>query len=81
MAHSAVDIDTMDAGMPDGVPDFPEPKPQEAMFFFNIIKNMANQPDIDWDAVAADSGFKNAAVAKVPLVLVVLPSPSLLFSC
>lgn len=46
---------------------FPEPNPQEAMFFFNIIKNVANLPDINWDNVATDSGFKNAAVAKVSL--------------
>ncbi|KJR87354.1 uncharacterized protein SPSK_01909 [Sporothrix schenckii 1099-18] len=45
-------------------PGFPDPSPQEAMFFFNMIKNMNNQPDIDWDGVATDSGFKNAAVAK-----------------
>ncbi|EFW98754.1 hypothetical protein CMQ_4606 [Grosmannia clavigera kw1407] len=43
---------------------FPEPNPQEAMLFFNIIKNVSNLPDINWDNVATDSGFKNAAVAK-----------------
>lgn len=46
---------------------FPDPSPQEAMFFFNMIKNMNNQPDIDWNGVATDSGFKNAAVAKVQI--------------
>ena len=46
---------------------FPDPSPQEAMFFFNMIKNMNNQPDINWDGVATDSGFKNAAVAKVQI--------------
>ena len=45
--------------------EFPDPTPQEALFFYNMIKNMQNQPDIDWVGVAADSGFKNAAVAKV----------------
>ncbi|CAK7229180.1 hypothetical protein SBRCBS47491_007160 [Sporothrix bragantina] len=43
---------------------FPDPTPQEAFFFYNMIKNMQNQPDIDWDGVATDSNFKNAAVAK-----------------
>jgi len=44
---------------------YPEPSAQEAMFFFNIIKNMNNTPDINWDEVAQDSGFKNATVARV----------------
>jgi len=43
----------------------PEPSPQEARFFFSIIKNMTNKPEIDWDAVAQDSGFKNGKVAIV----------------
>ncbi|CAK7230719.1 hypothetical protein SCUCBS95973_007667 [Sporothrix curviconia] len=47
-------------------PGFPDPNPQEAMLFFCMIKNLQSQADIDWDAVAMDSGFKNAAVAKSP---------------
>lgn len=43
---------------------FPEPNPQEAKLFFNMIKNMNNLSDIDWDGVATDSGLKNASVAK-----------------
>ncbi|KAK3320954.1 hypothetical protein B0T19DRAFT_466165 [Cercophora scortea] len=43
----------------------PAPTPQEALFFFNIIKNMRNRPDIDWNAVAADSNLKNSDTAKV----------------
>lgn len=60
---------TQDVATTDGVnaSGFPDPSPTEAMFFFNMIKNMNNQPDIDWDGVATDSGFKNAAVAKVSL--------------
>ncbi|TQV97623.1 hypothetical protein V2A60_006633 [Cordyceps javanica] len=43
----------------------PGPTPSEAIFFFNIVQHMKNKGDIDWDAVADSSGFKNAAVAKV----------------
>ncbi|KAK3683714.1 hypothetical protein B0T22DRAFT_483536 [Podospora appendiculata] len=43
----------------------PAPTPQEALFFFNIIKNMRNRPDIDWNAVATDSNLKNSDTAKV----------------
>jgi hypothetical protein len=43
----------------------PAPSPQEAMLFFNIIKNMKNKPEIDWQGVAEDNGFKNAETAKV----------------
>ncbi len=43
----------------------PEPSPLEARFFFSIIKNMANKPDVDWAAVAEDNGMKNAKVAAV----------------
>ncbi|KAM3504569.1 hypothetical protein MY10362_003487 [Beauveria mimosiformis] len=41
------------------------PTAAEAIFFFNIVQNMKNKGDIDWDAVAESSGFKNAGVAKV----------------
>ncbi|CAK7197732.1 hypothetical protein SEUCBS139899_000380 [Sporothrix eucalyptigena] len=59
------DIDSQDVPVVGTIgPEFPDPNPQEAMFFYNMIKNMNNQPDIDWDGVATDSGFKNAAVAK-----------------
>ncbi|KAL1903650.1 hypothetical protein Sste5346_000279 [Sporothrix stenoceras] len=66
MSVKAEDATTQDVATTDGVntSGFPDPSPSEAMFFFNMIKNMNNQPDIDWDAVATDSGFKNAAVAK-----------------
>lgn len=42
-----------------------QPTPQEAHLFFAIIKNMKGKPEVDWAAVAADSGFKNAETAKV----------------
>ncbi|KAM3513736.1 hypothetical protein MY11210_002645 [Beauveria gryllotalpidicola] len=41
------------------------PTPSEAIFFFNIVQHMKNKGDIDWDAVAESSGFKNAGVARV----------------
>ncbi|OAA59422.1 hypothetical protein ISF_06357 [Cordyceps fumosorosea ARSEF 2679] len=40
----------------------PGPTPSEAIFFFNIVQHMKNKGDIDWDAVAESSGFKNAGV-------------------
>ncbi|EGX93186.1 hypothetical protein CCM_04558 [Cordyceps militaris CM01] len=43
----------------------PGPTASEAIFFFNIIQHMKNKGDIDWDAVAETTGFKNASVAKV----------------
>ncbi|OAQ99871.1 hypothetical protein LLEC1_03663 [Akanthomyces lecanii] len=43
----------------------PGPTPSEAIFFFNIVQHMKNKGDIDWEAVAESSGFKNAGVAKV----------------
>ena len=46
-----------------------EPSPQEARFFFSIIKNMQNKPDIDWATVAEENGLKNAKVAAVSLDL------------
>lgn len=43
-----------------------EPTSAEAMFFFSIVRNSKSKlADVDWDAVAADQGFKNAGVAKV----------------
>lgn len=44
-----------------------EPTASEAMFFFAIVKHTRNKADIDWTAVAAEQGFKNANVAKVSL--------------
>ncbi|KAK8146791.1 hypothetical protein G3M48_002600 [Beauveria asiatica] len=43
----------------------PGPTATEAIFFFNIVQHMKNKGDIDWDAVAESSGFKNAGVARV----------------
>ncbi|OAA64399.1 hypothetical protein SPI_03046 [Niveomyces insectorum RCEF 264] len=65
MAHPP----TVQTGVPDTsggstVAEFPEPNPQEARLFYSMIRNLTNHPDIDWDGVATDSGFKNAAVAK-----------------
>ncbi|KAL2018648.1 hypothetical protein VTK56DRAFT_551 [Thermocarpiscus australiensis] len=49
-----------------GAGDAPkQPTTQEAFLFFTIIKNMKGKPEIDWNAVAADNGFKNADTAKV----------------
>ncbi|GAB1313057.1 hypothetical protein MFIFM68171_03267 [Madurella fahalii] len=42
-----------------------QPTAQEAYLFFTIIKNMKGKPEVDWNAVAADNGFKNAETAKV----------------
>ncbi|EPE07458.1 hypothetical protein F503_08109 [Ophiostoma piceae UAMH 11346] len=54
-----------DESTANGLPaDYPEPSPMEAMLFFNILKNVKNQPDIDWDQVAKDTGLKNEATAK-----------------
>lgn len=33
--------------------------------FYTVIKNMKGKPEVDWNAVAADNGFKNAETAKV----------------
>ncbi|KAJ2970297.1 hypothetical protein NQ176_g8258 [Zarea fungicola] len=41
------------------------PTATEGVFFFNIVKHMKNKAEIDWDAVAESTGFKNAGVAKV----------------
>lgn len=42
-----------------------QPTAQEAYLFYTIIKNMKGKPEVDWKAVAADAGFKNAETAKV----------------
>lgn len=42
-----------------------DPTAAEAMFFYAIVKHTKNKADIDWSAVAAEQGFKNAEVAKV----------------
>jgi hypothetical protein len=44
---------------------FPDPTPNEAMFFYAIIRNSKTKPDIDWEGVARDTGLKNASVASV----------------
>jgi hypothetical protein len=49
----------------DEAPARPTPTAQEALLFFNIIKNMKGKPEVDWHAVAVDAGFKNADTAKV----------------
>lgn len=51
-----------------------EPTAAEAMLFFSIVKHTKNKADVDWNAVAAESGFKSADVAKVSRV----PPPLLL---
>ncbi|KXX81231.1 hypothetical protein MMYC01_201382 [Madurella mycetomatis] len=42
-----------------------QPTAQEAYMFYTVIKNMKGKPEVDWNAVAADNGFKNAETAKV----------------
>lgn len=49
------------------MPDVRSPTPGEAMFFYTIMKHMKNKPDVDWAAVAEESAFKNAEVAKASL--------------
>ncbi|KAH8781867.1 hypothetical protein BGZ57DRAFT_1003436 [Hyaloscypha finlandica] len=39
------------------------PAPKEAIFFLAILNNMKNKPEVDWDAVAQSSGFKNGNTA------------------
>lgn len=43
----------------------PQPTLSEAYFFLNILKHMKGTYSIDWDAVAEESNFKNAGVARV----------------
>lgn len=51
----------------DGSKKHPQPDAKEAMFFYAIMKNNRATTDVDWDAVALEAGFKNAAVAKACL--------------
>ncbi|KAK3304400.1 uncharacterized protein B0T15DRAFT_512555 [Chaetomium strumarium] len=41
------------------------PTPQEAYVFYSVVKHIRGKPDVDWDAMAKDCGFKNAETAKV----------------
>lgn len=43
----------------------PRPTVQEAHLLYAVIQNAKGQNEIDWDGVAADTGFKNAGTAKV----------------
>ncbi|KAK4175959.1 hypothetical protein QBC36DRAFT_311563 [Triangularia setosa] len=43
----------------------PQPTSAEAFLFYSIVKNLRTRPDIDWEGVARDNGFKNAETAKV----------------
>ncbi|KAK4205636.1 hypothetical protein QBC40DRAFT_311888 [Triangularia verruculosa] len=43
----------------------PQPSPAETFLFYSIVKNLRTRPDIDWEGVAKDNGFKNADTAKV----------------
>ncbi|KAB5585792.1 hypothetical protein GE09DRAFT_38614 [Coniochaeta sp. 2T2.1] len=56
-------------GSASATPDTGKPPPQpslaEAYFFLNIIKYVRGKLDVDWAAVAQESGFKNAETAKV----------------
>jgi hypothetical protein len=45
----------------------PSPTAAEGFLFFYIIKHMKTKPDVDWDAVATEAGFKNSDVAKAGL--------------
>ena len=42
-----------------------QPTQNEAYLFYAIIKHMKGKPEIDWNAVAADTHLKNAETAKV----------------
>lgn len=50
------------------------PNDVEAKLFANITKFSRQKPYVDWEAVAAASGFKNAETAKVVTYLA-LPVP------
>ncbi|KAK0670066.1 hypothetical protein QBC41DRAFT_222555 [Cercophora samala] len=43
----------------------PQPTSAEAFLFYSIVKNLRTRPDINWEGVARDNGFKNAETAKV----------------
>jgi hypothetical protein len=49
----------------DGPDGRKQPTAAETFLFYTIIKHMKGKPEIDWAAVAADAGFKNAETAKV----------------
>jgi hypothetical protein len=57
-----------------------EPTASEAMFFFAIVKHTRNKADIDWAAVATEQGFKNAEVAKVRFLHLVLTTWNSIFA-
>lgn len=65
MPPRARDRDVTDTPNDGSTSDKPQPTPAEAYLFFTLIKNMRSKPDIDWDQVAIDNGFKNAETAKV----------------
>ncbi len=48
-----------------------QPTAQEAFLFYTIIKNMKGKPEIDWNSVAVDAGFKNAETAKVSFIVLI----------
>ena len=41
------------------------PTQTEGMLFFYVIKHLKSKPEVDWEAVAGEAGFKNGDVAKV----------------
>lgn len=43
----------------------PTPTSGDMKLFFFVLKNCKGKPIIDWDAVAAETGLKNADTAKV----------------
>ena len=49
-----------------------QPTAQEAFLFYTIIKNMKGKPEIDWNSVAVDAGFKNAETAKVSFIVPII---------
>ncbi|KAB5582780.1 hypothetical protein GE09DRAFT_282530 [Coniochaeta sp. 2T2.1] len=65
----ATPLKSEDGGSAAATPDTGKPPPQpslaEAYFFLNIIKYVRGKLDVDWAAVAQESGFKNAETAKV----------------
>ncbi|KAN0110141.1 hypothetical protein V8E51_006528, partial [Hyaloscypha variabilis] len=60
---SSQDDATNTAGPSNGSPSGPAPTPKEAMFFLSILNNMKNKPEVDWDVVAAKSGFNSGKTA------------------
>ncbi|KAF3025729.1 hypothetical protein E8E14_014322 [Neopestalotiopsis sp. 37M] len=38
---------------------------KDARFFFAVLKHLKTKPDTDWDAVAAELGYANKAVAQI----------------